>query len=94
MIYQRVEIQTLVVAARELDKIPALDAVLRDGGGQHIGIRNCFEERHLRQTVDAVDLPPHRLLRLALYAEHVPVNDLRQPVKLRAQNGAAPGKRM
>ena len=94
MIYQRVEIQTLVVAARDLDEIPALDAVLRDRRGQHVGIRNGFEKRHLGQAVNTVDLPAHRFLRFALYAEHIAVDDLGQSVKFRAKDGTAPGKRV
>ena len=94
VIYQGVEIQALVVAARELNQIPALDAVFRDRRSQHIGVRDFFKKRHLRQTIDTVDLPPHRLLRLSLYAENVSVDDLRQTVKLCAQDGGASGKRM
>ena len=53
MIYQRVEIQTLVVAARELDKIPALDAVLRDGGQPFISQLESKNEGIKFQRIDA-----------------------------------------
>ena len=49
VIYQCVEVEALVVAAGQLHEIPALDAVLRDGRGEHVGIRDLLQQRHLRQ---------------------------------------------
>ena len=68
--------------------------MLRNGRGQHIGVRDRFQKRHLGQMVDAVDLPAHGLFGFALHAERVSVDDLRQSVELRAQDGAVACERM
>ena len=60
VIYQRIEIQALVIRARQLNKVPALLAVVGNGGREHIGVGDLLQQRHLRQTVDAVDLAAAR----------------------------------